>query len=327
MKEHWFRWHHGTAADPKWRVVASRAGHATSRRVTIAEVLAVWACMLECASQASPRGVLAGWCDEDIGVALDIDEAVVAAIRAAMQGKTLDGNTLIAWEKRQPKREREDPNAAERKRQQRERDAAAAAAAERDEDVSRHVTPRGEERRGEEKALLSVGKGAQEDSREAPTDPPDSRAPVPSAAKEPTPAERVCARLTELGITHVNPTHARLRALFAAGVPEQEVIDAGAEIARNGGGGNLAYVCATVEGRRADAAAAPKVATPPHPAVTTGSTGPPRPFWKPPVRTPEDRRREHLQWLKQELDAGRMTKSQYHEQARMTRAIQETPAP
>lgn len=150
----WFRWHHGTATDPKWQVVARRASHAMSRHVTRANVLAVWACMEECASQATDRGTLEGWCDEDVGAALDIDEAEVAAIHAAMCGKTLsdDGKRLTAWEKRQPKREREDTTAAERKRAQREREAAAGGVTRRDNSASRLVTPREEEKR-EERAL------------------------------------------------------------------------------------------------------------------------------------------------------------------------------
>lgn len=59
--EHWFRWHHGTVNDPKWRVVAARASAKLSRNVTVGHVLSVWASMLECASQANPRGTLVGW--------------------------------------------------------------------------------------------------------------------------------------------------------------------------------------------------------------------------------------------------------------------------
>jgi hypothetical protein len=118
--EHWLRWHHGTATDPKWRVVAARAGKALSRAVTVGHVLSVWALMLECASQSKPRGELSGWVDEDAAAALGYDEAEVAAIRDAMQGKTLDGDHLTGWERRQPKAE--DSTAADRKRAQRERE-------------------------------------------------------------------------------------------------------------------------------------------------------------------------------------------------------------
>lgn len=150
MDAHWLRLHHGTYTDPKWRVVVTRC-HAMSRQVTTATVLAVWMCMLETASQAEDRGTLDGWCHEDVAAALGIAEEDVAAIYEAMQGKTLDGNRLLAWEKRQPKREREDATAADRKRAQREREAADRGVTGRDKGMSRHVTPRGEERRREEK--------------------------------------------------------------------------------------------------------------------------------------------------------------------------------
>lgn len=118
--EHWFRWHHGTVNDPKWRVVAARASHTMSRTVTIATVVAVWAAMLECASQASPRGQLEGWDDEDVAAGMGLEIAEVVAIREAMQGKTLNDYALSAWNERQPKRE--DGSAADRKARQRERE-------------------------------------------------------------------------------------------------------------------------------------------------------------------------------------------------------------
>ncbi|HYG07326.1 MAG TPA: hypothetical protein VD865_13105 [Stenotrophomonas sp.] len=122
--EHWLRWHHGTITDPKWRVIAARAGNALSRNVTVGHVVSVWAAMLECASQANPRGTLVGWCDEDVAAALGLPEEEVAAIRAAMEGKTVAGDELSAWKRRQPKAE--DGTAAQRKQAQRERERAAA---------------------------------------------------------------------------------------------------------------------------------------------------------------------------------------------------------
>lgn len=129
----WFRWHHGTVTDPKWRVIARRAG------VTVRDTLAVWAAVLECASQSPDRGTLDGWDHEDIGAALDMDAEQVEAIYAAMQGKVLDGDRVSAWEKRQPLRE--DSTAAERKRLQRERERQEREQAERDA-LSRDVTMR-----------------------------------------------------------------------------------------------------------------------------------------------------------------------------------------
>jgi hypothetical protein len=69
-------------------------------------------------ANATERGELCNWSDEDVAAALDIETEFVASIRDAMQGKTLDGDRLRAWDKRQPKRE---DGAAERAKAWRER--------------------------------------------------------------------------------------------------------------------------------------------------------------------------------------------------------------
>lgn len=102
MSMDWFRWHHGTVTDPKWRVIARKSG------ASVRDVLAVFAFFLERASQAEPRGCISGWDADDVGAGLDMDSAQVMAVYDAMQGKVLDGDTLSGWEKRQPKREREE---------------------------------------------------------------------------------------------------------------------------------------------------------------------------------------------------------------------------
>ena len=112
--EHWFRWHHGCVTDPKWRVIASRC--VTS--VTVGHVVAVWAAMMENASQAAPRGTLSNWDDEDVAALLGFSVEQVADIRSSMQGKVLGGDELKSWEKRQPKRE---DDARSRTREWRER--------------------------------------------------------------------------------------------------------------------------------------------------------------------------------------------------------------
>lgn len=122
----WFRWHHGTATDPKWRVIASDAD------TTIPNVLSVWALMLEHASNASERGTLEGWNDRVAAAALGLPQELIASIREAMQGLTLEDEVLPAWEKRQPKRE---DNSAERAKAWRERKRTQANASER------NVTP------------------------------------------------------------------------------------------------------------------------------------------------------------------------------------------
>jgi hypothetical protein len=128
----WFRWHHGTVSDLKFPLVARQSGSC------VAEVVAVWACLLESASMnADERGMLSGLPDFDaLDCALGMPDGRCAAIFQSLRARGLIDEHLhiVAWQKRQPKREREDDTAAERKRRQRERDA--------DDGVSGDVTPR-----------------------------------------------------------------------------------------------------------------------------------------------------------------------------------------
>jgi hypothetical protein len=120
----WVRLWEDMPTDPKWRVVARKAGRPLS------EVLAVFVFMLTNASKAQERGTLANWSDEDVGAAIDVDAEHVAAIREAMQGKTLDGDRLTGWDRRQPKRE---DGASERAKEWRNRNRTQPNATERTE--------------------------------------------------------------------------------------------------------------------------------------------------------------------------------------------------
>lgn len=145
MAEHWLRLWHGTATDPKFRMVA-RDASAMSRDVTPCHaVLSVWMYLLECASQNNPRGSIDGLDVEVMAFTLDMETGMAEAIVEAMKKRGLiDDNSLSGWEKRQPKRE--DEGATERKRKSRE--------AAKSHAASRTVTTeekRGEESRGEEK--------------------------------------------------------------------------------------------------------------------------------------------------------------------------------
>jgi hypothetical protein len=166
MPENWLRWHIGTGTDPKWKGISRRSAQ------PIHAVIAVWTMMLECASQAANRGDLDGWDDEDIGNAIDLEADQVRAIREAMQGKTLDGDRLSGWERRQPKRERpQSDNSTPRVRKHRARQRAEAEADPTNDEApcnatERHetpcnaksddVTPRNAQRREEEKREDSV---------------------------------------------------------------------------------------------------------------------------------------------------------------------------
>jgi hypothetical protein len=85
--------------DPKWRTISRKSGQ------KIGDVISVYLHMLTLASNATERGRTQGWCDEDVGTALDIDESQVKAIRDAMQCRVLNGDYLTGWEKRQPSKE------------------------------------------------------------------------------------------------------------------------------------------------------------------------------------------------------------------------------
>ncbi|MEO8297077.1 MAG: hypothetical protein ABI574_04640 [Burkholderiales bacterium] len=117
----WFRWHHGSVTDQKFPLVARRAG------ASVAEVIAVWACLLERASMnEQERGWLGGAPDfEAMDCALGMSDGKASAIFDSLRQRDLvDEHLHIAsWPARQPKRERDDPSAADRKRAQREREA------------------------------------------------------------------------------------------------------------------------------------------------------------------------------------------------------------
>lgn len=107
----WVRLWEDMPTDPKWRVVAKRAGR------PLCEVLSVFLHMMTTAGHAADRGSIEGWNDEDVAAAIDLETDHVTAIREAMQGKTLDGDRLSGWAKRQPIKE---DGAAERARVWRE---------------------------------------------------------------------------------------------------------------------------------------------------------------------------------------------------------------
>lgn len=104
----WFRWYHGTVADPKFTVIARRSRQ--PRHV----VIACWTAILEHASTRSDRGCLEEIDHEEIAASLDLETEQVEAVCQAMMDKgMIVDDRLKNWEKRQPKRE--DSTGAERK--------------------------------------------------------------------------------------------------------------------------------------------------------------------------------------------------------------------
>ena len=79
----WFRWHHGSVTDPKFQLVAKKAG------ASVAEVLAVWACLLEAASQAENRGNPGGIDHEAMDCALGLADGKTMTIHQEMKTRGL----------------------------------------------------------------------------------------------------------------------------------------------------------------------------------------------------------------------------------------------
>ena len=94
----WLRWWQGTVNDPKWRIVAARAG------CRVGDCLSVWAYLLETAKDS--EGDVSKLDTEECAIVLGYDLELVEAILTAMRNKSLiEGQRLPSWEKRQPKRE------------------------------------------------------------------------------------------------------------------------------------------------------------------------------------------------------------------------------
>lgn len=154
----WFRWHHGSVTDPKFKLVAHKA------KQSLATVIAVWAFLLEQASASDERGVFGDVDCESLDCLLGLEDGATAAIINAMQGRGLIGaGSVTSWEKRQPKRERVDENSTERSRAFREKQRHATPETEGETPCNatqRQETPREEESRGEKKNTPQPPTGA-----------------------------------------------------------------------------------------------------------------------------------------------------------------------
>ncbi len=112
----WFRWWHGTVTDPKFMWVSRRSGRPLS------EVIAVWAALLETASNAETRGNVSCFDSVSHDCLLGFEDGICDQIIAALTDKGMidgDGN-LTGWERRQPKRE-DQPSAESRAKSSTER--------------------------------------------------------------------------------------------------------------------------------------------------------------------------------------------------------------
>lgn len=152
----WFRWHHGSVTDPKFKLIAHKA------KQSLATVIAVWAFLLEQASASDERGAFGDVDCESLDCLLGLEDGATSAIVLSMEGRGLvaDGS-VSAWEKRQPKRERVDENSTERSRafrhKQRQETPGIVNATPQSSDetpcnaTQRQETPREEKRREEKK--------------------------------------------------------------------------------------------------------------------------------------------------------------------------------
>lgn len=197
----WFRWHHGSANDPKFRLVARRAG------ASVPEALAVWALLLESASGSEQRGTVGPLHFESIDCSMDMPDGRSAAIFAAMQhvGLIDAGGRISSWDKRQPKRE--DEGATARKRRQREREAgpqdapdevtsveASAATVTQRHAESAAVTPRVRER--VEKSNTPLPPSSDAEGGTPPAEQPEEPEPVKRRGRKPSETLTLVAWLT-----------------------------------------------------------------------------------------------------------------------------------
>lgn len=111
----WFRSWHGAPTDTKWLVIAR---HAKTIPANAAYVF--WA-LEDYASQHADRGSVKGFDVEVCATYSGIEEDTISAILAALHEKGIitPDDRLVAWEKRQPKRE---DDSTERVRLMRERE-------------------------------------------------------------------------------------------------------------------------------------------------------------------------------------------------------------
>lgn len=116
----WFRWHHDTCEDAKFRHAARNA------LVTVRDVIAVWAALLESASRNAERGIVTNERVDFIETVLDINALDMDKICMAMEEAGLiqtTGNAIIIpnWGRRQFETDLTDPTNTDRQKRHREK--------------------------------------------------------------------------------------------------------------------------------------------------------------------------------------------------------------
>ena len=111
MSNSWVRLWLDMPTDPKFRTISKQS------KQPLSAVISMFVCLMTDAANASERG-RTQINDDDLASTLDLETEQVTAIRNAMQGRVLDGDFLMGWERRQPLRE---DGSAERSRAWREK--------------------------------------------------------------------------------------------------------------------------------------------------------------------------------------------------------------
>jgi hypothetical protein len=231
----WFRWHHGSVTDPKFQLVARKSGS------SVAEVIGVWATLLEAASMADVRGCHGVLDFEALDCSLGLDDGKAEQIYNLMTARGLvdsESKTISAWPKRQPVREREDDKSTERVKAFREK--------KRSETPSNaSETPSNAEKRLEE---IRGDKSREEEERHAVV--------IDEVVETETDLRvsrqgAICMVIKSEGIASVNPKHPDLLALIDQGADVGHFASAAKTASEKGKG--FAYVLGIVKGQIADA--------------------------------------------------------------------------
>lgn len=90
----WLRWYHGAISDDKWPLIARKSGQ------PVAIVIAIWAALLECASQADDRGSIDAFDPESVDALLQLEDGTAQAVVDAMEAKgLLEEGRIANWNK------------------------------------------------------------------------------------------------------------------------------------------------------------------------------------------------------------------------------------
>lgn len=249
----WFRWHHGSVSDQKFGLVAHKAG------ASVAEVIAVWACLLEAASSSDDRGLIGSVDFEALDFALGMKDGLSVAIFTALKARNLidEHGQITRWNDRQVKRERVDDGSTGRSKALRDKQRQQST----NETISNHATPcnatqhqktpRGEKRREEKTGIQTVvAKDLNQSAQKARAD-FEKQEPGPDSGSGLT-AEAAVQAMAGKGLADASQGNPTLLALLRSGITLPELEDAAQAAVR--GRKSFAWALARAGGQRRDAA-------------------------------------------------------------------------